>query len=177
MLYVRFLSSLSPPLDTFATLSKVYRPSQTPHPAMSSKDKGRCQKGAQHRRPRGPLHLLPPYHRPTLLTEFRVTSQKEGFNRMKLIETPQTTLLRHQTSIPPERGTPASNAVRWLVALLFVPPHDTSPPPQEDMKALRSTQEREGREKGGFPKDEGFLGPGGMRKRFALATLRLPQPS
>lgn len=43
MLYVRFLSSLSPPLDTFATLSKVYRPSQTPHPAMSSKDKGRCQ--------------------------------------------------------------------------------------------------------------------------------------
>lgn len=38
MLYVRFLSSLSPPLDTFATVSKVYRPSQTPHPAMSSRD-------------------------------------------------------------------------------------------------------------------------------------------
>lgn len=37
MLYVRFLSSLSPPLDTFATVSKVYRPSQTPRPAMSSK--------------------------------------------------------------------------------------------------------------------------------------------
>lgn len=124
-----------------------------------------------------PCAFFPSYHRPTLLTEFRVTSSERGFNRMKLIETPQTTLLRHQTSIPPERGTPASNAVRWPVALLFVPPHDTSPPPQEDMKALRSTQEREGREKGGFPKDEGFLGPGGMRKRFALATLRLPQPS
>ena len=40
MLYVRFLSSLSPPLDTFATLSKVYRPSQTPHPAVSSKELG-----------------------------------------------------------------------------------------------------------------------------------------
>lgn len=41
MLYVRFLSSLSPPLDTFATLSKVYRPSQTPHPAVSSKELSR----------------------------------------------------------------------------------------------------------------------------------------
>lgn len=47
-------------------------------------------------------------------------------------------------------------------------------PSAGDMKALRSTQEREGREKGGFPENEGFLGPGGMRKRFALAALRLP---
>lgn len=50
MLYVRFLSSLSPPLDTFATLSKVYRPSQTPHPAVSSKELGLSSDGRGGRR-------------------------------------------------------------------------------------------------------------------------------
>ena len=130
MLYVRFLSSLSPPLDTFATLSKVYRPSQTPHPAMSSKDKGRCRGGAPHRRPRGPLRVLPPYHRPTLLTEFRVTSSERGFNRMKLIETPRTTLLRTKVSIPPKRDTrPARSQMAGRPA--FRPASCTSPPPQE----------------------------------------------
>lgn len=127
--------------------------------------------GAPHRRPRGPLRVLPPYHRPTLLTEFRVTSSERGFNRMKLIETPRTTLLRTKRASP-ERDT-RQHAVRWPVALLFVPPH--APLPLRRRHESPTEYPGEGRTREGrLPRNEGFLGPGGMRKRFALATLRLP---
>lgn len=175
MLYVRFLSSLSPPLDTFATLSKVYRPSQTPHPAMSSKDMGRRGRVPHNRIPRGFLHVLPPYRRPTLLTEFRVAPPfRRSFNRMKLIETPQPPSCAphwEARSEPPtsqQRHIADGRSPCFSSRLIHLPP---SAP-----RGGRSTQEREGQEKGGFP-SEGFLGPGGMRKRFALAALRSRQPS
>lgn len=86
--------------------------------------------GAPHRRPRGPLRVLPPYHRPTLLTEFRVTSSERGFNRMKLIETPQTTLLRTKNEHPPEEGHPPARS-QMAGRPAFRPASCTSPPPQE----------------------------------------------
>lgn len=87
MLYVRFLSSLSPPLDTFATLSKVYRPSQTPHPAVSSIEllcfaQPGMSTTLQHSRRLSPVWGRPPYtHTPT-----RSMHGKGGFNRLKTVE-------------------------------------------------------------------------------------------
>ena len=60
MLCVRFLSSLSPPWDTFATLSKVYRPSQTPHPAVSSKERRRTASRSPPPRRGGNATTAPP---------------------------------------------------------------------------------------------------------------------
>lgn len=128
MLYVRFLSSLSPPLDTFATLSKVYRPSQTPHPAMSSKDMGRRGRVPHNRIPRGFLHVLPPYRRPTLLTEFRVAPPfRRSFNRMKLIETPQPPSCTHWEA----RASPhlPADTLQMAGRPAFRPASYTSPPP------------------------------------------------
>ena len=101
-------------------------------------------------------------------------SSRRSFNRMKCIETPQppscapTGKARSGTPHLPSR-----THCRWPVALLFVPPH--TPLPLRRRHESPTKYPGEGRtEEGRLPKNEGFLGPGGMRKRFALAALRSP---
>lgn len=91
MLCVRFLSSLSPPWDTFATLSKVYRPSQTPHPAVSSKERRRTASRSPPPRRGGNATTAPPGSRRRIGGRRPPPprrGEKAGFYRLKHVGCP-----------------------------------------------------------------------------------------
>lgn len=94
---------------------------------------------------------------------------------MKLIETPQTTLLRTKTSIPPKRDT-RQHAVRWPVALLFVPPHTPLPLRRRHESPTKYPGEGRTRE-GRLPRKRGLFGPRGNEEAFRSRRPPPPQPS
>lgn len=103
-------------------------------------------------------------------------SSRRSFNRMKCIETPQppscAPTVGKAKGANPSYLPSRRNTLQMAGRPAFRPASCTSPtpPPRRGTKYPGEGRTREGR----LPKSEGFLGPGGMRKRFALAALRSP---